>query len=97
MNEITNLIRAYAHVRTFTGLIVLLGSGVHTVWAFWQIYAPLSANYAAIIAQDFVMIGSWYIATIIGTIFAAALVSVWTKKRLYVRQTHSFNRTFMRI
>lgn len=90
MHEWMNLrifLRAYAHVRTYTGLIVLLGSGVHTVWAFWQMYAVTPTAYTWIVFQDFFIIGSWYIATIFGTMVAAALVSRWTKKRLYVRQT----------
>lgn len=88
MNELTKFLCVHTH--THTGLIVLLGSGVHTVWAFWRMYEPNS--YESIIAQDFVVVASWYVATIIGTLFAAYFVSTWTKKQLYVRliRTHNY-------
>ena len=66
------------------GLIVLLGSGIHTVWAFWQVYESIPLTYSSVIERDLLMIGSWYISTIIGTAIAAVLVANWSKKRLYV-------------
>lgn len=61
---------------------MLLGSGVHTVWAFWEVYSPTSWHENEVLAA----IGSWYIATIIGTAIAAILLPTWSKKRLYVSQ-----------
>lgn len=63
------------------GLIVLLGSGVHTVWAFWEIYSGTGWFERQVI----ILVGSWYIATIIGSIIAAILIPIWSKKRIYVR------------
>lgn len=68
------------------GLIVLLGSGVHTVWAFWEIYAATSWLEKEVI----ITVGSWYVATVIGTAIAAVLIPKWPKKKIYVSQIHSF-------
>lgn len=63
------------------GLIVLLGSGVHTVWAFWEIYSGT----ADVFEQEVIItVGSWYIATIIGSAIATVLIPKWSKKRIYV-------------
>lgn len=62
------------------GLIVLLGSGVHTVWAFWELYASTSWLEVEVI----MIVGSWYLSTIIGTAIAAVLIRTWSKKKLYV-------------
>lgn len=82
------------HTFTSTGLIVLLGSGVQTVWAFWQIYAYYPAGYIPMIEKDFFTIGSWYITSIIGTAIAAVLLKNWSKKRLYVSQNEYINYRF---
>lgn len=81
------------HTHVHVGLIVLLGSGVHTVWAFWQIYSsdPIPTS---IIKNEYLMIGSWYISTIIGTVVAAAFISTWSKKRLYVSLQYTFYHSF---
>lgn len=62
------------------GLIVLLGSGVHTVWAFWAVYTQSTWHEVEVLSS----IGSWYIGTIIGSAIAAFLIPKWTKKCLYV-------------
>lgn len=58
----------------------MLGSGVHTVWAFWEIYSATSWLEKEVI----ITVGSWYIATIIGSAAAAVLIPKWSKKNIYV-------------
>lgn len=70
----------YVFIQNEKGLIVLLGSGVHTVWAFWEVASPSPWLEIEVLAA----IGSWYITTIIGTAIAALLLPKWPKKRLYV-------------
>ncbi|XP_031638404.1 uncharacterized protein LOC116350669 [Contarinia nasturtii] len=62
------------------GLIVLLGSGVHTVWAFWEIFASSSWLELEVITT----VGAWYLGTICGSIIAAVLIPTWSKKRIYI-------------
>lgn len=63
---------------------MLLGSGAHTVWAFWEVFETNSWHEKKVI----VMVGSWYVATIIGSGFGALLISRWTKKMIYVRNSN---------
>lgn len=71
--------RVRAH-QTCIGLIVLLGSGVHTVWTFWEIYST-SSWFEAEVA---ITVAAWYVATAIGSAIASMLVSKWSKRKLYV-------------
>lgn len=61
-------------------MIVLLGSGVHTVWAFWEIYSANSWNEIEVIN----IVGSWYLASIVGSAIGALLIPRWPKKAIYV-------------
>lgn len=59
---------------------MLLGSGVHTVWAFWEIYSSTSWFETEVA----ITVAAWYVATAIGSAIAAVLVSKWSKRKLYV-------------
>lgn len=63
------------------GLILLLGSGVHIVWAFWEVYGNNSWHDKSILLK----VGAWYVAAVIGSACGACLVTTWTKKQIYVR------------
>lgn len=77
---------SFGSLRMNEGLIVLLGSGVHTVWAFWEMYTASSWLEKEVI----ITVGSWYVATIIGAAIAAVLIPKWSKRKLYVSE-HRIN------
>lgn len=73
------------------GCLILFGSGVHTVWAFWEIYSANSWNEIEVIN----IVGSWYLASIVGSAFCAALIPHWPKKTIYVSKWRSLTRPFI--
>ncbi|XP_055308447.1 uncharacterized protein LOC129572508 [Sitodiplosis mosellana] len=80
-NQFAVLLKNKRQITSLTaGLIVLLGSGVHTVWAFWEIYSATSWLEKEVI----IMVGSWYLASLIGSAAAAVLIPKWSKKNIYI-------------
>lgn len=77
---------AFIRFLFISGLVVLLGSGVHIVWAFWEIFSATSWLEEEVIGT----IASWYIANVIGSVGAAILIPKWSKKHIYVG-FHSFH------
>lgn len=85
----------YRIFRIFSGVILLLISGLHIGWGIWRTILAKNMPHLNVSLEFSVLIlSSWYIGAIAGSIVSAALLTRVKKKTIYVSTANYENVLF---